>query len=209
MPIRTVKPAGDRKKEIIGVAGRLFQTKGYVNTTVEDVIRESGIAKGTFYYHFSSKETLLRSVLETRLDNLEQSALQIAGHPEWNAKRKLQETLKAIFASGEADRQKNGAGDYEIDPIIHVRLTQMFRQKMEPSLVRIVEQGIQEGEFQVPYPHEVTALLLHGITGYVQDHLSMQGSQSQFHRMMSVIDYVLKSSLQMNNHPENPPNGPY
>ncbi|AIQ63197.1 hypothetical protein PSTEL_08915 [Paenibacillus stellifer] len=209
MPIRTVKPAEDRKKEIIGAAGRLFQTKGYVNTTVEDVIRETGIAKGTFYYHFPSKETLLCSVLETRLDELERNVVQIAGHSEWNAEQKLQETLKAIFASGEADRQKNGAGEYGIDPIVHVKLTRMFHQKLEPSLVRIVEQGTQEGAFHVPYPREVTVLLLHGITAYVQDHLSMPDDQVLFRQMMSVIDYVLKSTLHINNHPGNPPIGPY
>lgn len=199
MPIRTVKTAEERKKEIIETAGGLFLSKGYMNTTVEDVIRETGIAKGTFYYHFPSKDELLRSVLESRLEALERQALQIAGHPGWNADEKLRAVLQAIFSSGEAGREQESPGNPELDTVMHVRLTQMFYDKMETALVLIVEQGIREGLYSVPSPREVTILLLRGITGYVQHHLSRPSDSESRGDMMAVIDYVLRSALRRKN----------
>jgi len=41
-----------RRQELLRIAYRLFMEKGYDNTTIEEIIGEAGIAKGTYYYHF-------------------------------------------------------------------------------------------------------------------------------------------------------------
>ncbi len=57
--VRTVKDPEVRKTEIIKSARRFFQTRDYDKTTMQDVMVELGIAKGTIYYYFKSKEELL------------------------------------------------------------------------------------------------------------------------------------------------------
>jgi AcrR family transcriptional regulator len=59
MMVRTVKKPDVRKAEILKAARHLFQTKDYESTTMQDVINALGIAKGTIYYYFKSKEDLL------------------------------------------------------------------------------------------------------------------------------------------------------
>lgn len=53
--MRIIKEYEERRKEILETAERLFLTKGYTKTTVNDILKEIGIAKGTFYHYFKSK----------------------------------------------------------------------------------------------------------------------------------------------------------
>lgn len=52
-----------KKLEVIPVAIRLFSEKGYHATSVEEIAKESGMAKGSFYKLFNSKEDLLLEIL--------------------------------------------------------------------------------------------------------------------------------------------------
>ena len=49
----------ETKHKIFEVAGRLFKEKGFENTTVDEITSKAGIAKGTFFNYFPTKETLL------------------------------------------------------------------------------------------------------------------------------------------------------
>lgn len=50
------------KKKIINAAWKLFYKQGYDNTTVDEIIKESGSSKGTFYHYFDGKDGLLTSL---------------------------------------------------------------------------------------------------------------------------------------------------
>ena len=56
---RTIKNPDVRRNEIIDVAQGLFLSKGYEQTSVQDILDGAGIAKGTFYLYFDGKEQLL------------------------------------------------------------------------------------------------------------------------------------------------------
>ncbi len=49
----------ETKKRLVECAHKLFKEKGFNNTTVDDIIRETNSSKGGFYTHFKSKEELL------------------------------------------------------------------------------------------------------------------------------------------------------
>ncbi|HXH82368.1 MAG TPA: TetR family transcriptional regulator C-terminal domain-containing protein [Candidatus Tectomicrobia bacterium] len=49
---------------IVAAATRLMHLRGYQNTSLDDVLRESGVGKGNFYYHFRSKEDLGYAILD-------------------------------------------------------------------------------------------------------------------------------------------------
>lgn len=51
--------ASEIRARIIETAWRLFHEKGFGETTINDIIRETGISKGTFYYYFRSKDNML------------------------------------------------------------------------------------------------------------------------------------------------------
>lgn len=56
------RKAGNTKIRIINAAWKLFYEQGYNDTTVDEIIAESGTSKGSFYHYFSSKDSLLGSL---------------------------------------------------------------------------------------------------------------------------------------------------
>lgn len=56
--------AGRVKAKIVEAAWELFHEKGYDNTTIDDIIKRSGTSKGSFYYHFDSKDAFLGTLSE-------------------------------------------------------------------------------------------------------------------------------------------------
>ena len=65
MPATTSSPKSKRD-ELVEVAAKLFYEQGYHCTGVQQIIQEAGIAKGTFYSHFKSKEALGCAWLKAR-----------------------------------------------------------------------------------------------------------------------------------------------
>jgi TetR/AcrR family transcriptional repressor of nem operon len=49
---------------VLDAAARLMHVNGYQNTSLDDVLRESGVGKGNFYHHFKSKEELGYAILD-------------------------------------------------------------------------------------------------------------------------------------------------
>ncbi|MBM3307213.1 MAG: TetR/AcrR family transcriptional regulator [Candidatus Eisenbacteria bacterium] len=62
------KRVGNKRERIIAAAARFFGEKGYHNTTTAEVAEAAGVAAGTIYIYFSSKEELLVAVFEEFLD---------------------------------------------------------------------------------------------------------------------------------------------
>ncbi|OWV78078.1 TetR family transcriptional regulator [Rhizobium sp. R635] len=56
------KPAEERRDELMTAAERLFLAKGVEQTTIEEITSGAGVAKGTFYLHFSSKADVLEAL---------------------------------------------------------------------------------------------------------------------------------------------------
>jgi TetR/AcrR family transcriptional repressor of nem operon len=65
-PSQPSKPRDGRstREAIVEAATRLMHVRGYQNTSLDDVLRESGVGKGNFYYHFRSKEDLGFAILD-------------------------------------------------------------------------------------------------------------------------------------------------
>ena len=56
------KTSRNTKGKIIVAAWKLFYEQGYDDTTIEEIIEESGTSKGSFYHYFAGKDTLLSSL---------------------------------------------------------------------------------------------------------------------------------------------------
>jgi AcrR family transcriptional regulator len=66
-----------RRRELVATAKRLFLERGFTQTSVSAIVREAGVAQGTFYLYFKSKQALLpylrAEVLEAYLQAFEES----------------------------------------------------------------------------------------------------------------------------------------
>jgi TetR/AcrR family transcriptional regulator, fatty acid metabolism regulator protein len=64
-PLSLTRPAaGDKREAILRAATKVFAENGYFNSKVADVAREAGVADGTVYLYFKSKEEILHSIFD-------------------------------------------------------------------------------------------------------------------------------------------------
>jgi AcrR family transcriptional regulator len=68
---RVVKPAEERRREILDSALELFASRGFEETTVQDIAASAGVAIGTVYLYFPSKEQVLLGLHEDFHEGLE------------------------------------------------------------------------------------------------------------------------------------------
>lgn len=92
-----------RRGELLATAERLFYTKGYEKTSVQDILTEMGFSKGGFYHHFDSKLSVLEAICEQRAKESCEQAQASAEACEGNAAEKLNAVFRAseILTSGQ------------------------------------------------------------------------------------------------------------
>jgi TetR/AcrR family transcriptional repressor of nem operon len=66
----------DTREVIVRAATRLMHVHGYHGTSLDDVLRESGVGKGNFYYYFKSKEDLGYAILDRLVEGLIERTLE-------------------------------------------------------------------------------------------------------------------------------------
>ena len=75
--IRSAKAAATRD-QILDAAARLIHLRGYHGTSLDDVLRESGVGKGNFYYYFRSKEDLGFAIIDRVVERFLERTLEPA-----------------------------------------------------------------------------------------------------------------------------------
>lgn len=157
---RTLKAPEVRRGEILDAAEELFGEAGYEDTSVNDILLRAGIAKGTLYYYFKSKEEILDAVLARYI--AEQRARMEAAGREGSA---LERFARALACS-EGDERK-----WKLIETLHLPKNALMHQKslvasvkeLTPLFTDIVERGVREGIFDVVSPHDTVEFMLAGM----------------------------------------------
>lgn len=75
------KRAQETKQKLLDTAERLMQESNSLDISVDDIVAECGVAKGTFYHHFQSKDDLLLQLSYRQYQNLRQRYYDNQGDP--------------------------------------------------------------------------------------------------------------------------------
>jgi AcrR family transcriptional regulator len=166
---RTIKPADERRRDLLAAAVRVFTRKGLHEATVADVTRSAGVAKGTFYLYFESKEQLLGALKERFVDELVERAAALTarvGKEDWWAlvdatvESMVDFTLEhreliEVFA-----QEGSTPESYQVFAECHDKVSMMFSAGLQA--------GIEAGAFKVGDPLLAATLLSHALDGTLQ-----------------------------------------
>ncbi len=159
---RVTKSREDRRKEIVQTAERLFRKVGFAKCSVDMIIKEIGVAKGTFYYYFKSKEEILEAIADQTLSQIVEMAEGIAADPSMTALEKMQALLTNSHVGDDDTR--------DIAEMLHLPQNRELHEitniqtvlRMSPIFAEIVRQGNQEGDFAAKRPLETIQFLFTG-----------------------------------------------
>ena len=151
---------GERtKRALLQIAYGLFISRGYENTSVDDIIEAAGIAKGTYYYHFESKEQTLEEVIGMMLDQEAEAARQVLG-----SDAPVPQKIVGIIASLRPRQEElpiEGALMKPENALMHAKIKRRLIETVLPLLSEAVEEGIVQGIFACDnVPERVRMLLI-------------------------------------------------
>ncbi|RUM50148.1 MAG: hypothetical protein DSY47_02380 [Hydrogenothermus sp.] len=86
----------DTKKRLINSAVKLFSKNGYFNTKVSDIVKDAGVAQGTFYLYFKSKEEIFIYIVEEIVRKIKQQTEKFS-KGDWPADEKLKNFASSVF----------------------------------------------------------------------------------------------------------------
>ena len=141
-----VKPTNTRD-QVMASALRLFTGNGYFNTSIPDIVRDSGVSTGSIYHHFGDKEGIAKTLFDTLVDWMEE-ALQQIEKKNSSAQDRCRDIIQLLFQITEEEpdmmkfmlhaRHKEFLP--EEAPICSSRPFQHMRE--------MVAEGIKQGEIQ-------------------------------------------------------------
>ncbi|MCR5688487.1 MAG: TetR/AcrR family transcriptional regulator [Lachnospiraceae bacterium] len=140
-----MKKGEKRKQELLKIAYRMFITRGYENTSVDDIIKEAGIAKGTYYYYFESKEQTLEEVIGMMIEE-EAEAAKVILEKEMPVPLKIVGIIGAIRPSDE-EVSIEGALMRPENAVMHDKIRKKLIGTVVPILSVAVEEGVEQGIF--------------------------------------------------------------
>ena len=154
-----MKKGERRKLELLQIAYRLFLTRGYENTSVDEIIEEAGIAKGTYYYYFESKEQMLEEVIGMMIDKEIEAARQIL-RSELDLPQKFIGIIASIRPAQEETPISNTLNQPE-NILMHRKIQRRIIDAVIPLLTEAVEDGVKNGIFCCDdIPERVKMLLI-------------------------------------------------
>lgn len=152
--------APSRRRELVDTAKRLFLERGYSQTSVSSIVREAGVAQGTFYLYFKSKQAVLPYLRADVLGHYLQAFVETIADRSLPADERLVAALRRIHAVMR-----------EQVPIIRVlreatsseEIEQIWlegRETLSRPFAELIEAGVLDGSFQVDDPRMSAHLAL-------------------------------------------------
>lgn len=185
---------------VIKVVSDLFLVHGFACTSMDDVVKYSGVSKSNIYYHFKSKDELGLAVLEHYISSLQSLFRESNGDRKITLLQML-ERYTDLLIQELVERDCVGgcplmslmveAG--KTNESVRVRLVQFFQQQTQ-RLALLLEEGKSHGEIRTDLPAHVLAAL---ITSWLEGTLmltSIKKSVSSLREERDALLRLLKAS---------------
>lgn len=142
----------ETKNRIFEVSGKLFKEKGFETTTIDEITKEAGIAKGTFFNYFPTKESLILYFAEQKADLIyalkEEEEESLTHLP---TKERIKKFLVAMAESYEKDKDLTKLLFMEYRRYIEISRPELNKERsphyrLIKVLLDLLEEGITKGD---------------------------------------------------------------
>lgn len=183
------------------VASDLFLVQGCASTSMDEVVKQSGVAKSNIYYHFKSKEELVLAVLERSISSLQslfrEHVLASKGALLPRFERYTDVLIQELVArdcTGGCPLISLMVEAGKTNEPVRLRLAQFFQQQAQ-AIASLLEEGRRQGEIRADLPASTLASLL---TSWLEGSLmlaSIQKSASSLREERNALLHLLQAAL--------------
>jgi len=168
-----------RREQILKIASALFSEKSYHDVTVEEIAGAVGVAKGTIYLYFPSKERLYLEILEDSFEAIE-SLLEREIAKSDSAPVKLKKVLRSIFEFYQMNLDVLRILSRDETHLIreHFQFTEHWRLRRIKLYEKILEKGQRERSFR-PMNTKLVAIIIFGLVRSVMFYYKIEKSASE------------------------------
>lgn len=162
---RTRDP-GARRAQLLSAALEVFADKGVSKTTVSDIVAAAGVAQGTFYLYFESKDDLVNAVAESLIDEAVGEIERAVSRPHETALEHFAAMRDAFIAVTDEphEQELQRLLHQPENRAVHERMVRGVVPRLVPLVTHMVAQGIEEGVFAEQDP-ELSAWAVLGALG--------------------------------------------
>lgn len=193
--MRITKDPDVRKLELIVAAEDLFRENGCEQTSVSDIVKKVGVAQGTFYYYFRSKDDILTAVIDHYLhERLEKMVKNLIADDTHSAPEKLQLVIDASLSLTKGERSFVEFLHTEVNASFHHRFMEKSNAIFIPLITMIVEQGIKAGTFHTSHPREDVELLM-AMFGLIHDRIALASVPEEYECLALAAEEIAVKAL--------------
>ncbi|MBB4826331.1 AcrR family transcriptional regulator [Sporosarcina luteola] len=154
------KDAEERRNEIIDAADMLFAQKGFDGTSTNDILENVGIARGTLYHHFKSKEDIMDALIDRYSDRLLSGATEIAENKDIPVLDRILHVVRSMSLSGGSSEEIMDHIHRPQNALMHQKIQRVIIQGLTPILTGMIREGIELGMFNTPFPYECMEMVV-------------------------------------------------
>ncbi len=190
--MRIVKKHDERRGEILDAAEKLFHSVGYEGCSVNDILKEVGIAKGTFYHYFKSKEEAMDAVIERNVEIIMERVRKVT---EKEVDNPLEKLMGAFQAMRMEEMEEEGMLEDLHRPdnaLLHQKSLSKIVDAMAPVLQEIIEEGIEKGAWNCQYPLQYMQIYLAAALTLTDEGIFETDEENQQQLMVALISLLEK-----------------
>ncbi|WP_026906834.1 TetR/AcrR family transcriptional regulator [Paucisalibacillus globulus] len=185
--MRVVKKPEERRNEILDAVDELFSQKGFDGTTTTDILDKVGIARGTLYYYFKSKEDLMDALIERYSNQLLGGANRIAADKDIPIIERIVRVVLSLNLSGGSSEEIMDHIHKPQNALMHQKIQKMIINEVTPIMAEIIQEGVEQGVFHTPYPYECMEMLITYTNTIFDDNLVEMTNEERIRRMEAFI----------------------
>lgn len=190
--MRVTKDPEVRRGELICAAEELFRENGCEETSVSAIVKKVGVAQGTFYYYFKSKDDILDAVLDHYLrDHIEPAIKNIMADRSLDTMQKIQRIIKESLSFQTGERKVMEFLHADKNMASHQKYMLKVRDVFVPIITEVLEEGIDVGLFNIPYPRETAELIL-VMFAYLHNSASLSSDGDYGQKIKAAEDIAVK-----------------
>lgn len=192
--VRISKSPEQRRQELMDTALRLFLDRGYEQTTVSDIVKQLGLAQGTFYYHFKSKAEVLDAVVDSIAVGLAERVRNIV-EDDADAVTRIRRVVGSLFEAVAANHQLVAFFSKEGNERLHDRVRFAIATRITPLLQRLMEDGLSTGRFDVPFPREAAEVIMATISHLTHGARNVTNDLGRLGRLHQMVELTILRTL--------------